>query len=430
MMNACLHAQLSPTHFRASGVLLVQPNTHMPTRAQAALAAKAALTNHNAALPLLSLPSEILSALIVHLPLQSLWCLRAVCRVLRAATNDRLRQLRLVWISEAVENRAYLFKKEVYDMSLINGEWTLLGHMEAARRRLGCCAMTDGRVALIGGESHIETHRTCDAMSFTAGGLQFDTLPPLRSKRCALSATNTAAGILVCGGFWQTQSESESEDEESSLGGWGMHSDCWLLRPGAAAWTKCSPLPFGSRYQMASCTLPDGRVFVAGGHTSDFGQREHSNTAAIFSPDSLSWEEMCEMPGRPYSPVACVLPGTPARVLVVDSIYIRGEHFLYSYDLATDAWTRMPGLPLSIQSQPSQPTEWHVWSVYWSQPVVVAGQVLIKGYLSTKGQAASEAAGTAEMRLLLLSTDESRWICLDGTKCPYRQLSCSPVVLP
>ena len=136
------------------------------------------------------------------------------------------------------------------------------------------------------------------------------------------------------------------------------------------------------------------------------------------------------MPGRPYSPVACVLPGTPARVLVVDSIYIRGEHFLYSYDLATDAWTRMPGLPLSIQSQPSQPTEWHVWSVYWSQPVVVAGQVLIKGYLSTKGQAASEAAGTAEMRLLLLSTDESRWICLDGTKCPYRQLSCSPVVLP
>ena len=260
----------------------------MHTRARARASEKAAITAHNAAVPLLSLPPEIIADIVAEQPLQSLWVLRSTCGTLRAAATERLRTTRVMWISEGIESSRFLRPcDQVYEMSLINGDWVKLGRLPVPRRRVGCCLMTDGRIALGGGDDllHDVTHRTSDAMSVTARGLHFDALPLLRSKRECVAVANTAAGLLAAGGFWQLHngSDDESEDEASSRGGYGIHNESWVLRPRESAWTRCADLPFGARESMASCALPDGRAFVAGGITPMGGPFETSNTAAIFS---------------------------------------------------------------------------------------------------------------------------------------------------
>ena len=164
----------------------------MHTRARARASEKAAITAHNAAVPLLSLPPEIIADIVAEQPLQSLWVLRSTCGTLRAAATERLRTTRVMWISEGIESSRFLRPcDQVYEMSLINGDWVKLGRLPVPRRRVGCCLMTDGRIALVGGDDllHDVTHRTSDAMSVTVSG-------PCTSTHCRCCAPNASASLL------------------------------------------------------------------------------------------------------------------------------------------------------------------------------------------------------------------------------------------
>ena len=191
-------------------------------------------------------------------------------------------------------------------MSLASGIWEAIGELPDYRRRPGYCVIGDNRVALVGGESNEVTLRTVEVMTVSST-LHFDSLPPLRAKRAAVGAAATSGGIFVCGGTWQTQG-SESEDEATvhrPNAGFAVLAECWLLHPGGSAWLRCPDYPDGPCDDVATCALPDGRVFAAGGNRFP-GSCAHSTTrvTATWRPSS----RQILAPGKSSS--RCLEPST------------------------------------------------------------------------------------------------------------------------
>ena len=102
------------------------------------------------------------------------------------------------------------------------------------------------------------------------------------------------------------------------------------------------------------CTLPDGRIFVAGGHvTTHIGLRDANIFDPGTSPATSSWTALPDMANPRWYPTATTLPD--GRVLVTageDGCSGCNIEIPEIYNPATNTWTSLTDAPLSVPFYP------------------------------------------------------------------------------
>jgi Domain of unknown function (DUF1929)/Bacterial Ig-like domain/Glyoxal oxidase N-terminus len=124
-----------------------------------------------------------------------------------------------------------------------------------------------------------------------------------------------------------------------------------LWNPATQAFTSV-PESATDLFCSASCALPDGRIFVAGG-----GDPSNDNIgvpdANIFSPITRSWSAAAKMAQRRWYPTATCLPD--GRVLITSGSQLNDFDWVTVpevYTPATNSWTKLSGAQAGIPYYP------------------------------------------------------------------------------
>jgi len=123
---------------------------------------------------------------------------------------------------------------------------------------------------------------------------------------------------------------------------WEDHTDGSGAQLFDPASNSLSPVPFtaANLFCAGHALLPDGRVFVAGGHSST---HVGISNATIFDPASRLWSSVTPMPGGRWYPTVTALPD--GRMLVTaGEVACNGCNSLVPaiYDPAMDLWMELP----------------------------------------------------------------------------------------
>lgn len=175
------------------------------------------------------------------------------------------------------------------------GSWGPTGDLRAARSEHTATLLPDGRVLVAGGlvvenDGSSEPSLLAELWDPTAAPTgQWLQGPPMGQARSAHTATLTACGVLVAGGY-QHKSAVRNQIVYTNP------TELYLL---AGAWVATGPLS-DARLNHGAALLGDGTVLVAGGSTTDIVQDlQRGNGDARVSSTEV------------YTPVACTPPPTP-----------------------------------------------------------------------------------------------------------------------
>ena len=98
--------------------------------------------------------------------------------------------------------------------------WSELSAMSANRLASCECVMSDGRFAVLGGESNGMSTSSCEVLAFNAGDTHWAPLPPMHDSRANFACGVVAGCVIVAGG--RGLKSAEVYDEEL---------DRWLRLP-------------------------------------------------------------------------------------------------------------------------------------------------------------------------------------------------------
>jgi hypothetical protein len=148
--------------------------------------------------------------------------------------------------------------------------------------------------------------------------------------------------VLIFGGF---SDDSGYSMARLTTGGTMASRRAFVFDPASEAWTRAGDLNVG-RETSSGVLLPDGRVFVAGGHVQFtpgyYADGLATATAEIFDPGANAWTPAQVMPPDPIEDATVPAPLAGGRVRHVaaalgdGTVLVAGGHVY-----------RQPGLPLS-----------------------------------------------------------------------------------
>ncbi len=193
-----------------------------------------------------------------------------------------------------------LASAELYDPG--TGSWTATGGMIEARGGHTATLLPDGRVLVVGGNSH--SGLPASAELYDPGSGTWTATESMGGGRVAHTATLLLDGkVLVTGGY-----------RDSSGPFLPLLASAELYDPGSGSWTATGNM-IGARFGHTATLLRDGKVLVAGGGSGTDGDGGPLASAELYDPTSGSWTATGSMieagPGHP----ATLL--TDGRVLVV-----------------------------------------------------------------------------------------------------------------
>jgi hypothetical protein len=135
---------------------------------------------------------------------------------------------------------------EAYDVA--SGQWSILTPMPTARGRLATTTSTDGRVFAMGGDNEFDT---AIVEAFDPRTQLWQTKSPMHVARASVAAATGADGrIYVIGG---------------NING-NLTAYVEAYSPSKDLWTTVAPIPEAREFSTSAIALPDGRIFVVGGH--------------------------------------------------------------------------------------------------------------------------------------------------------------------
>jgi hypothetical protein len=220
---------------------------------------------------------------------------------------------------------------EIYDPA--SGTWTPTGSMATPRSRQTQTRLRDGRVLVTGGRFQGLSLSSAELYDPAAGA--WSPAQSLNVPRDNHTATLLADGrVLVAGGV------------SAGDGGGAAEKTTEIYDPANDTWTVADHM-FLPRYNHEATLLADGRVLISGGfNISAF--HIPSKAAELYDPMANRWRQIADM-HTPRATHAAVLL-TDGRVLVAggwtqppNAITLTAD--AESYDVATNRWTPMPGLP-------------------------------------------------------------------------------------
>jgi N-acetylneuraminic acid mutarotase len=108
-------------------------------------------------------------------------------------------------------------------------------------------------------------------------------------------------------------------------------------------WRTCKPMTRGAEF-AGTVALPDGRIFVISGRTTDNGKRKVTRAVRVYDPLRNAWTEASPIPTPRTEPGAAV--GQDGKIYVMGGGDPQGrKNVVEAYDPGTDTWTRRKPMP-------------------------------------------------------------------------------------
>ncbi|WP_437737185.1 kelch repeat-containing protein [Sorangium sp. So ce1335] len=193
--------------------------------------------------------------------------------------------------------RVELWVEAESETVLVDPRWRLIRKMDVPRHRHTATRLSDGRVLIAGGYQRRDAVDSAEVFDPDSGA--WSTQAPMLAARGDHTATVLPDGrILVAGGDTNTDGPE------------GVLASVEVFDPRSGAWSAGKPMS-AARGDHTATPLPDGRVFVAGGH----GPEGALDSVEVFDPRSGAWSALASMPTARTDHAATRLPD--GRVLVV-----------------------------------------------------------------------------------------------------------------
>jgi hypothetical protein len=222
----------------------------------------------------------------------------------------------------------------VLDWETQRWDAALLPPLPDGRGAFACTSLSETEVIVNGGE---------DQKGLLSSSLVLSTETKAWREIGALSTARSYSSSALCG-----------DGSVVVMGGRGREGttpDVDRLLPGANDFVAAAPMGT-ARWRFASCTLKDGRVFVAGGAD---GVWRPLSSAEIYDPKSDKWTEVAPMPTRRYGCVAVSLTDERGREIVV----VFGgwnSSAVEAFDVAAGTWEALP----EMDTERSSPCAWRI----------------------------------------------------------------------
>ena len=181
----------------------------------------------------------------------------------------------------------YLSSAELYDP--LTGSWTVTGSMGEGRQYHTATLLLDGRVLVVGGSGmgdSVNGGSLASAELYDPSSGSWTTTGSMSEARLGyVPATLLPDGsVLVVGGDSLTEVDQPETGRSAAL----TLASAELYDPRTGSWT-----PTGSMREARGghtvTLLPDGRVLVAGGHSSDTTGNSLLASAELYDPRTRSW---------------------------------------------------------------------------------------------------------------------------------------------
>jgi hypothetical protein len=226
-------------------------------------------------------------------------------------------------------NTSFLQTADLYDPA--GGSFSATGTMAALRFSSVAAPLTDGLALVAGGFSGATYLQSAELYDPATGN--FSPTGPMGVPRIAAAAAPLPDGrVLVVGGFY------------NDGGGDHYQNSAEIYDPGTAGWSPTGSMSV-PRFAPAVAPLPDGKVLVAGGYYYD-GANHYLDTAEIYDPAAGSFSPTGALPEKLEAAAASPLPD--GRVLVAGGITSDGvtvEQSAVLYDPSTGTFS--PGASMT-----------------------------------------------------------------------------------
>ena len=269
----------------------------------------------------------------------------------------------------------------IYVLAEPGGAWQLSeSRLPGAVGHFAAVAEGD-RVYLCGGMGPAGVVSDVTVGRFTDGGLQWTSLPPLPRGLVYASAGMAGGRLFVVGGLLRPEDRSASPEV------WSLPGD-----PEAAirdGWRREPDLPFGGLFVAAVGGQRD-RLYVISGMGFDAeGKYVPSRSLSVFSTVDRVWRSAASLPeGRVGASPPCFTSNGERFLLVggYPSVFAGAprEHPGFPpqtliYDVAKDAWSAGPVLPVTAFTDRDSPTDAGPAPMVGAPAVAWKGRTIVVG---------------------------------------------------
>ncbi len=269
----------------------------------------------------------------------------------------------------------------IYVLAEPGGAWKL-SESRLPRAVGHFAAVAEGdRVYLCGGIGPAGVVADVVVGRFTDGGLQWTSLPPLPRGLVYASAGMAGGRLFVVGGLLRPEDRSASSEV------WSLPGD-----PAAAirdGWRREPDLPFGGLFVAAVGGQRD-RLYVISGMGFDAeGKYVPSRSLSVFSTVDRVWRSAASLPeGRVGASPPCFTSNGERFLLVggYPSVFAGAprEHPGFPaqtliYDVAKDAWSAGPVLPVTAFTDRDSPTDAGPAPMVGAPAVAWKGRAIVVG---------------------------------------------------
>ena len=228
-----------------------------------------------------------------------------------SAAGVRLADGRVLVCGGYIPGGSALESAEIYDPR--KGKWSAAGSLREARYGHGLVLLNDGRALAAGGRNNTHGDSLSSVEIFDPKTGAWSEASSMRRARDSFALAVLPDGRVLAAGGYQAVSGRGTQIAAAEI-----------FSPLSDAWSEVEPLD-EPRVSPAFTTLPDGRIFLAGGSDEARGLDE----TAVFEPSRGGWTVLTPLADGNETPKAVAL--ADGKVLVAGG-YDRGR-FLRSGEL-------------------------------------------------------------------------------------------------
>lgn len=213
------------------------------------------------------------------------------------------------------------------------GQVTLVGNLTTGRRNVSATPLGDGRIVVAGGPSATVELLDVGGATVSAAGIGVTRLPLVGHTGTALKDGR----VVLIGGGYQTDGRP----------GFGVYGTVDADVADSTGVTVFAPMS-QHRSGHTATQLADGRIFVAGGHTTNIGGfhvwESIFASAEILDPVTATWRAAPPMSQARTNHTSTLLPD--GRVLLTGGCVERFEAIASAeiFDPSTGTYTRLPDM--------------------------------------------------------------------------------------
>lgn len=141
-------------------------------------------------------------------------------------------------------------------------------------------------------------HWVLDLDEWAAGSAQWTDAAPMPTPRNQFSCVTFQGRIYAIAGQFHHDSE---QLDQARVDIYDPETDSWIAGP---------PLDKGHSHAEGATFVHDGRIYMAGGHTTAPGEsKQHDADIIMLVPGATRWEKVGELPMPLSSPAAAIIDG-------------------------------------------------------------------------------------------------------------------------